>query len=194
MQTYTGQYGFVFLLPEHLHQDIKELKEEYPNNKIHFAFEGGIHIPHITIYHTHVTNAPREEIQALHKKLQTLLPLNITLEHISTFGNHFAFWNVELNTKLKDIHEQSLALSKYYTERQTPKQTLENISPETQHDLEQYGYIFVKEHWKPHITLAYTEDSIPLPKTNVHKKQATIDAVAFVRIGDAGTVVELMKI
>ncbi|HEX5774875.1 MAG TPA: NUDIX domain-containing protein, partial [Candidatus Paceibacterota bacterium] len=188
---YNGQYGIV-LLPDHeTARAVESRSAAFGGNHIHL---GASHAPHLTLYHTSVRNAPDEFVSGLLERIAQELPYAATLDRIRGFGGHFIFWDATMTPELRSMHETALALASYFdaqVESQTAREGLRLTEAEAA-NVARFGHPAVGELWRPHVTLGYLETE-PADVYPTHAAQARFDRVAFVEIGEWGTIRNVVK-
>ena len=190
--TLTGQLGVVILVEQGIHEIAARLSEEFPNNKITFQGQGGACISHVTLYHSFLYDVQVSCVERFLNHIASSLPITPVLNHIVVSGGRFVFWCLEKTENLLTIHESALEeMSKYHRpERQHEDVKGENLilTPDETANIKRYGHPLVgRQHWVPHITLAYLKDK-PNVITTHHCVVTNLTSVAFVRVGKYGTV------
>ncbi len=190
-QNYSGQLGIVLLIDSTTTDQAIEIAARHKmGNSMDL---GDVHKPHLTLYHSKLSSIPALMVEQLLDDLMTRLPLELKFTEVATFGGKFLFWDVECSSGLQGAHETSLLLADYFAqegEQQADREGLE-LPEEERRNVEQFGHPLVKSLWRPHVTLGYYPDDI---------KQATYSevfngsaiGVAFVRVGEAGTIAEII--
>jgi len=189
--SFSGQIGLV-LLPDRDTRDraLQIAREFSVGNSIKL---GTIAEPHISLYHSKLSNVPGTVIDEYLKECASRLPLPLTFTTLSTFGEKFLFWNIEKDEQLLSLHESALQLSAYFVPEGEQQPDRENVilSEDEKACVAQYGHPRVGALWQPHITLGYFSESLP---TDIGSQpfSGAATGVAFVRIGEAGTISEIL--
>ena len=187
----TGQLGLVLLVDKDTLQEVIKTTPEYSaNNLLNVGIE---HTPHITLFHSKLKNVSMEVIDGLLDRIIQSLPIDLSFEEISVYGGKFLFWNINRTPELASAHECALALSTYFVpegEQQTDKEKLA-LSKEEIENVKEFGHPLVRELWCPHITLGYYPSGTKIKSVKkIFRGVAT--GVAFVRIGEAGSIAEII--
>jgi 2'-5' RNA ligase len=187
METFTGQYGFVLELDSGTKNLAANLSKQYSDNLTPINQR----IPHLTLFHTSIKNAPASEIQNILFNIETDVTKILTFDKIVSFGGHFVFWQCDKTKELYVLHEKSLLLAKYFSPRIDVKKENLVLPKEQKDNIAQFGHPLVCGQWDPHITLAYLDRG---PKIVSHECQhiASPAAVNFVKIGLYGSVQEVI--
>jgi 2'-5' RNA ligase len=187
METFTGQYGFVLELDSETKNIATNLSEQYSNNLVPINQR----IPHLTLFHTSIKNAPITEVRNMLSNIVADLPVSLNFYNIVSFGEHFVFWQCVKTKELVAVHKRSLSLAKYFSpDSDVKKENL--ILPEDQEEnIKRYGHPLVLAQWSPHVTLAYT-DANPKIVSHAYKHATSSVAVNFVKIGLYGSIQEVV--
>lgn len=188
---FSGQYGLVLLLDERTQRRATEISGEYEEgNAIHL---GGAHAPHITLYHAKLLDVPRAFVGAVLEPLRPLLPIALSFTEVSESGGKFLFWHMKRTSKLVRAHEDALILSAYFDPRGVQQAEKEKIdlTPAQRVKVRLFGYPHVRELWRPHVTVGYFPEGCNI-KTRPEAFRGSVVQAAFVRIGDFGTISEVI--
>ncbi len=188
-QLFTGKYGFVIEPDFETNALVRDLAEEIaPRAEFH------VEIPHITLYHAALKNAPVSAITEVHKKLLSIVGRKLVLRDIQVFGSKFLFWNTEKTDWLQSAHITALELSDYFDAESVSLEGLD-LTPNQRENLLSYGSPIVRDEYLPHITLAYSETTDVfegIPSERVH--EMTVGRVSFVELGKYGAVTRVVEI
>ena len=188
---YTGTYGIVLLPTPETAAFAQKRGEEICDNEIKL---GTTHLPHLTLYHTKVTQLPRETVREALHLLAPKLPLTVTFTKLAPFGGKFAFLDTQCTEPLVQLHEQALAaISPFYDSRGVQQADSEALSltPEEADNVKHYGHPLVGGLWRPHITVGYVASGYTAA-AKVLSDSGEFDRVAFVCVGEYGTIAELI--
>lgn len=193
-KTYTGQFGLVFSLDHTTKDAAKIINSRYKGeNLINFA--DGIQEPHITLYHSKLESIPESVIENCMGLLVKCLPLSFSLNKIEPYGGKFLFWNIQKTAELSNAHALALSnLSPYFVsigEQQADREKI-SLSQEEQDNVRRFGHPLVGSLWQPHITLGYFPNGVSL-ESCPEFLNGIITEVMFVRIGEAGTIEEIIS-
>jgi hypothetical protein len=191
MKTYAGQLGIVLLLDDKTRGEAIRLANEHgEGNSLDI---GGQHTPHVTLYHSKLRDVPSDAVDALLEKLAAQLPQPLPFVELAGFGGTFLFWDIEWTESLVAMHESALSLSTYFDAAGDQPIEKENIqlSPEEFSNVKAYGHPLVRSLWRPHVTVGYYPAGMPLSPAPA-KFAGAAASVAFVRIGEVGTIVEII--
>lgn len=186
---FTGKYGFVIEPDFETNALARDLAEEIaPRAEFH------VEIPHITLYHAALKNAPASAITDMGEKLLSIVGRKLMLRDIQVFGSKFLFWNTEKTDWLQSAHETALELSRFFDADSVSLEGLD-LTPNQRENLLSYGSPIVRDEYLPHITLAYNQtreafEGIP----NERVQEMTVGRVSFVELGKYGAVVRVLKI
>ena len=189
--TYDGQLGIVLFLDESTEHRAIQIATKYKNgNSIDL---GGLHTPHVTLYHSKLGGLPNNVVDRLLDIIIAMLPTSLTFTQVSQFGGKFLFWDIERSEVLLEAHNCALELSKYFVrigEQQPDKEKI-NLSVLESANVKTFGHPFVRDLWRPHVTIGYYSDGAPQEiRTEGFSGRAV--GVAFVRVGEAGTIKEII--
>ena len=190
--SYTGQLGAVLLLDQPTEKKMACAASDYhASNAIDV---GGRHIPHISLYHSKLRAVPDIVIDWLLDELIIKLPIALAFTEIAPFGGKFLFWNIERSTPLTGAHERALYLSRYFIPTGEQQADREKIAllPEEQENVKTYGHPLVQKLWQPHVTLGYAPGGLA-QNTATKRFIGNATGAAFVRIGEAGTIAEIIS-
>ncbi|MBI2039373.1 MAG: 2'-5' RNA ligase family protein [Candidatus Niyogibacteria bacterium] len=179
--TYTGQLGLVLLLD-------RSTAEEMILNA------SGHHIPHVTLYHSKLRGVPQKTVRELLTELAGALPIPLAFTKIAPFGGKFLFWDIERSAALMRAHERALGLSRYFVPTGTQQAEREGIvlSANERRNVQTYGHPLVRELWRPHVTLGYFPHGLSCD-TAMKPFNGSAHGIAFVRIGEAGTIAKIIS-
>ena len=125
--------------------------------------------------------------------LAEMLPIPLLFTSVAEFGGKFLFWDTVRNEQLTQAHEYALRLSKYFLptgEQQAEKEKI-TLSPLERVNVKEFGHPLVRELWRPHITLGYYPNGLQ-QNTRTEKFEGSAVGVAFVQVGEAGTIAEIL--
>lgn len=194
MTAYTGQLGIVLLPTGQLGDAAAAIAKEITPNSIDL---GGKHPPHLTLYHAQLKDVPEEVVRELLALINNNLPFRrVTLSEVTTFAEKFVFWDKQgVHHLLTSAHYCALeALSPYYNPSETQQAAKEGLElpADQQENVRRYGHPLVKGLWRPHITVAYNPEGYPNFKKRMVSVRGTFTAVAFVEVGEYGTVKQIL--
>ena len=192
MVLYTGAYGLV-VEPDRATQD----KVGHLVEACAYDAQFVTPVPHLTLYHTTLSDAPEGEVRRILKSCNAALPrgTKIPLGPVAPFDK-FLFWdaiwkeNQDLIRLLWRAHHLALGLADHRDQgvlngRQAEEKL--NLSAEQEKNVKRYGHPLVGAQWRPHLTLAYDPNGFKGPYPgNPHTMEVV--AVRFVRIGQFGSV------
>lgn len=187
---YSGSYGF-FIRPDDKSQEkvVATARELAANS------EFVTRTPHVSLYHAKYLDLPKESILKTMRALKTLAGKSLTLKGIHIYGGKFIFWDVEMNPALQKAHEVALETSKFLDPEGVAKALEEglNLSTIEVQNIKKYGHPLVLDNYLPHITLAYDNKGIKLPKqTNERSEDMQIEDVNFVQTGLFGSIKQIV--
>lgn len=189
--SYSGQFGIVLLLEDSLRSEVLQKSKTFAQgNAIHFEQQ---HIPHVTLYHSKFKNLPKEVVQETLLGIAKKLPCALPFTKTESFWDKFIFWNIEKTAELTALHEQSLFVAAYFNAEGPQQSDSEKVilSEAEEQAVRIYGNPLVGALWRPHVTLGYFPEGI-VEGTKSAPFEGRSVAVAFVRIGEYGTVVEIL--
>jgi len=154
---------------------------------------GGRHAPHLTLYHSKLTSVPTAEINKALDDVKDMLPIRLSFTEISVFGGMYLFWDTERSEALMKAHERALDVSRFFipTGEQPVGTEQISLSPEEDLNVQKYGHPLVRTLWRPHVTLGYYPQGISREPSSRTFEGSAVEA-AFVRIGEMGTIAEII--
>ena len=188
----TRQLGLVLTLDEATSQRAIELCTQHKKGNV--VDLGGRHMPHVTLYHSKLGHVLEAVVDRFLGDLAAMLPINVSFTEIETFGGKFLFWDTERSEQLVMAHEVALGLSKFFIPSGVQQADKEKIflSPGENLNVQKFGHPLVGKLWRPHVTLGYFSQGISV-KRRLEKFKGRSVGVAFVRVGEAGTVAEVIR-
>ncbi|MBI2048701.1 MAG: 2'-5' RNA ligase family protein [Parcubacteria group bacterium] len=191
MKTYTGQLGVVLICDDATNGKAIAIANAAPKgSEIKLGTQ---HHPHITLYHSKLKDVSESIVRELLDVLVVKLPVDLKFKQTAIFGGKFLFWDNERTPELLDLHAGVLGLSRYFIpagEQQADKEKI-ILSPEEDENVRLYGHPLVRGLWRPHITLGYYPAGIA-QDAQEEKYFGEVCGVAFVRVGDFGTIKEVI--
>lgn len=188
--SYTGQSGIVLFPDGQTNREALRLSIECGGgNSIDL---GGRHTPHLTLYHSKLTSVPASEVNKTLDNLKDILPIRLLFTEIAVFGGKYLFWDTERTEVLMKAHERALDISRFFIPAGEQPVGTAHISLSSEEDLnvQKYGHPLVRALWRPHITLGYYPQGISREPSAQTFEGFAVE-VAFVRVGEMGTVIEL---
>ena len=187
-----GSYGFVIVPDANTKTKTENLARElFPKAEYQAT------TPHVTLYQGRVAGLPPDEVRKILNKLKGYSGETLALDLIDIYGGKFAFWNNEKNTNLSLVHTTALEIAAYL-DKNTIQRSVEeglDMSPEELENVRKFGYPFVGESYRPHITLAYDSQGLTLPTGGLSRPwEMKIEDVLFVKMGKYGSVAEVIEI
>lgn len=189
---FNGSYGFV-IRPD---SETQQMAESLANRLFPDA-EYKTTVPHITLYHGRVENLPIEAVRAILSRLKENNGKDIDLKQIEIYGGKFAFWNSEVVSDLRLMHEQALGMAEYLDSGAAQRAVEErlNLTEKELSNVKKFGHPLVGELYKPHITLAYDNKGLKLAAEKfIEPWKTKIDDVLFTEMGKYGSVVNVINI
>jgi 2'-5' RNA ligase len=162
-------------------------------------------LPHITLTQCALREAPRARVKALVGRLDALLAeRTIPLRRVVPFPGGFLFWCVDddapARALLQSAHEQALALADGGLDADANDTVIAGTARATGNDprlvenARRYGYAFVKEQYRPHITLGFAPESVASFQPSDHVHTMRVERVAVARLGRLGRVDEIVTL
>src|SRR3989344_1913145 len=192
MQTYSGQLGIVLFCSDAVNSVSVACAKVYaPDSAIDL---GSRHRPHITLYHSNLTDVPVDRAEQILDDVVRALPVDIRLFSIATFGGKFVFWDVVCTPELEKLHATALRLGEYFApagEQQADKERIV-LSPAEEENVLSYGHPLVRDRWRPHITLGYYPTRLEHETADSCVLGGTVTGAGFVRVGEYGTIAEVL--
>lgn len=156
------------------------------------------HVPHMTLYHGAMTDIPVQGLAALRDRAEGLLARRtFVLEAVVVAGGKFAFWNLNddsrTNAALVRAHETALEMAAHLNPAAKAKALGDEgltLTDGERDNCMNFGHPWVKDLYKPHITLGYNTEGLPAEAfLGVALRWAmTIERVAAVEIGHPGII------
>ena len=193
--TFSGAYGIVLRLDPQTTDVAKSLARKFTGNDISLADTPS----HITLYHTNFINVPLGVVeQTLTHIADKASGVSLVFNEIAPYENIFFFWNIRAScagrASLQEMHEEALQLKKYFNSggvQQTDREGLK-LSGASEYCVRTTGYQFCHELFTPHITLAVCRQGDTLVDLTSFLHNATISSVDFVKVGEWGTIKEII--
>jgi 2'-5' RNA ligase len=187
----TGQLRLVLIPDERTAAHATALSERFSSGNM--LSLGTRHPPHLTLYHAKLKEVPALAAQFAMQAVAATLPIPLRLTMLAPFGDKFLFWDAIRDPALLALHAAALELSRYLDaagQQQSDKEGL-TLSRLQRENVAEYGHPLVGELWRPHITVGYFPASFA-PTLQREVLDGTATGVAFVRVGDAGAVAEVL--
>lgn len=189
--TFTGQYGIVLLPDNETAAKARGLGAALLGNELDV---GGVHPAHLTLYHLSTHGLPGQMVSEILTAVSKRLPLVVSLGPLQIYGSKFWFWDATIDGDLEMFHHMSLQLMQFIdrnTRQQADKEGLD-LSSEERDNVNTFGHPLVKRLWRPHITIGYCSAGISDEMKGEMLHEAVFNRVAFVRVGDFGSVAEIV--
>ena len=158
-------------------------------------------LPHLTLYHGKIVNAPIDFIKKTQNSISELLRgYRLKLSALGFAGSNFLFWDVDGTTdqgQLQQAHQMALGLAQFLDKTSEAKATSEeglNLSPEELNNILRYGHPWVGKLYRPHITLGFgvnLEHTTTLPVLK-DDWELEVSSVEIAQIGFPGRIEQLL--
>jgi hypothetical protein len=114
--------------------------------------------PHVSLYHAPLKGLTELRADQILREASQVVGLPITFSRVGTYGGRFLFWDAVVSAELFAAHNAALVLARYVDRTVHSLSDGEGLvlTPAEQKSVEMYAYPFVKENFRPHITLAYS--------------------------------------
>ncbi|MCA9363896.1 2'-5' RNA ligase family protein [Candidatus Kaiserbacteria bacterium] len=191
-RTFTGMYGFVLLPDLETEARARKYAQEVSSNALDLKH---VHQRHLTLFHTKVVKASEGDLYVLLANLWKNLPIPANFTEVASFGGKFAFWDAERSEALQALHEEALGLAQFFDRsgaQQADSEALQLSEAETR-NVREYGHPLVRELWRPHITVGYVPGGYDAAGFSA-AFAGSFNRVAFVRVGEFGTVAEIISV
>lgn len=192
---FTGRFGVVLLLDTATKSAVRKVAHLFEEgNSIHFGNKSAE--SHLTLYHSKFEGVPENVVEKCLGDITRRLPVSFNLFKIVPYGEKFLFWNIEKTAQLTKMHMHALAsLSPYFIATGTQQADREKLtlSDREWSNVRAFGHPLVGHAWQPHVTLGYFPNSTALAKKRKRFK-GVANRVAFVQIGDAGSIRDIITI
>lgn len=190
-EVFNGSFGFVIKPDSETQQRAKSLvRELFPKAEFQTA------APHITLYHGRVESLPAEVIRNILSRLRKHNKETLSLKQIEIYGGKFAFWNNEITSNLRLMHEQSLEVAQWLDKFVVQRAVEEGLSmsQEELENIKKFGHPLVGKMFKPHLTLAYHNEGLIVPAgRHTEPWQMEIEDIFFTEIGKYGSVAGIVE-
>lgn len=188
METFTGQYGVVLLLDSGIKRTALRINHNLNSgNAIDFQ---NLHTPHVTLYHASFDNAQVGDMPMFLQEIKRVLPRRLVhFSQVKTYRDKFVFWHLDDKESYMDAHLSAMLLAALRSrpkESQVEKENL-TLSKEERRNDKLFGHPLVNELWQPHITVGYYPNGAGDINEN-YSQIGRVEAVAFVEVGDYGTI------
>ena len=198
MNTFSGSYGFVFLLDSFTEEKAKAMSRMELNNPRTFAGEPLTYAEfapeamHLTLFHAKIKGAPVEAVQEILEALSIHVQGNVIFHRVATFSDKFLFWDADCSALLRSAHLSALHLSDFLdveAKAHAEDEEALKLSAEERESLKRYGHPLMRRLYRPHITLAYNSSGFPGHRAIGELNHVgRIRRVAFAEIGSYGRV------
>lgn len=159
--------GVGVLPPEGLAKEViemaRQISEAYP---LSYQLDQINFLPHVTLFQGNFDTINRVKMGVETALSQSVGPRDIKLEDVGLFAQNFVFLDCQKTSSLSALH--NLVVDFVNPQRATEvasigkEQNLSGLSSEEIQNLEDYGYPFVKEQFRPHLTLGrVTGNTLP---------------------------------
>jgi hypothetical protein len=189
--SFSGQLGLVLLTDHKTNVAIAQAAKPYQKgSSINLSKK---HTPHVSLYHSKLKNIPLEVIDLRLERIHSRLPADLEFSMITAFGRKFIFWNIEPTAELQALHYIALDLSHYFNpsgQQQADKEKI-ILSPIHLAHVKKFAHPLVRDLWQPHAALGYYPKDERLGSVPLHLS-GRANHVAFARIGQAGTIKEIL--
>jgi 2'-5' RNA ligase len=169
----------------------ESLNDSHPS---HFVLSKSINLPHLTLYFTEIPSKNIDKVvDMISSKYKDTA---IKLEFSEFFLGDDGYFDIEFekNNSILDLHNDILRDVNQLREghvRQKWLDEFDSYSKTMQTNLEQFGSIYVKDLYRPHITLAKFKDKVDyeeiLKSFKFEKIDWSFERVAVFEAGDYGT-------
>ena len=123
--------------------------------------------PHVSLFHVDLDNAPVTDIAEVLKDIETGIEnAELRFKSLAIFGGKFVFWDTEITPALRVAHERALDLAELRNPNGASSSAdLElKLTVKEQEYEQKYGYILVRDLYRPHATVGFYNDSIDAPE------------------------------
>jgi 2'-5' RNA ligase len=196
-ELFTGSFGIAVVPDLGTRNEAFSLaKDLMPQDSFIMGANG--ELPHMTLYHGKIENAPVDILREIRDSAQRCLTgASLTLSPIDVAGGKFVFWNLTEQSKnlpvIAEAHTLALKLSTYLRPGDAAKALKEEglkLSNAEIENCNQYGHPWVGSLYRPHITLGFVEKGIdPIAlKYMDHSHRMNVDRVILFEVGYPGIV------
>lgn len=197
-KTFSGQCGIVLLPDLGTTRSARYINEDF--NLRNAVTEEGLdlskHIPHFSLYHARFKDLPFSVAKRAVDRIKGYLPLSFNLYKLNVYGDNFLFWDVDPDDVqlFMRLYEEAIKLVHFLDrsrETQADKEGLK-LTPQERENLLLYGHPLVKDLLRPHLTVGYLPHGILSINQPYRDREAKILRVAFAKIGELGTIQEII--
>ncbi len=158
-------------------------------------------LPHITLYHGKLADAPGLVASETLNELRTeLIGRKFTLKELVAFGGNLIFWNVDRSSHdcevLQASHAKALNLAQYLDRTTVAKANSEEGLSLKEAELENiklFGHPLVGSLYMPHITIGFHHGLADhLASNREFKWSMKVASVELVKVGHLGRVEEIL--
>ena len=191
-KTFTGNCGLVII------PDERTVATAIKFGEIPSVATYRVRRPHLTLHIASVCNLTNDAIHCALDSLIETLQVESTVgltRQLSVFGESYLFWDAVRNKALEQAHRNALSLLTPVlapaSNQAAANQTGLQFTEDELKNIHTYGYPFVGELYRPHITLSFGQNmsassSIPFPIDELSTMR--IAQIAFVSVGDFGSI------
>lgn len=160
--------GVAFKVPEEIKQQLEKINREISKQlPVRVTTDYGVFDPHITIYHVKFPKINKEEVlrivESIAEKTRPVLfqPRDVNVK--------FTFVGVgfDITESIKELHKNIVTKLNPLREgiiKKTYIQKADNYTSTEKAYIDEYGYPYVFDEYKPHITLVNLEDEKDVEK------------------------------
>lgn len=126
----------------------------------------------------------------------------IPLRRVAPFPGGFLFWHVDAGAParalLQSAHEDALTLADSALDADANEAVVAGPARATDNDTQlvanarHYGYAFVKDQYRPHITLGFAPEVVASISRRDHVHTMRVERVVVARLGRLGRVEEIV--
>ena len=186
--TISGLCGVVLIVDPATEMQVRRLAGQSANMSVRTE------LPHLSLYHVDLDEVPRRAVTTVLQSIRDVVRNTpIRLEELAVFGDRFVFWDAAVTLELRAAHEAALELAPFRRVdggKSSAAGIGLDLTPEQIANDRDFGYVFVKRLFRPHVTIGYYDHAVEAPEVaQPALREAGVAAVALYELGNHGRIV-----